>query len=176
MGREIRRVPSDWQHPKRANGNYIPLHDGYEKAVAEWDEENDQWEKGFVRDWSKHPERAFKPKDETSTGTYEEYAGDRPEAGDYMLVGHSAESRTHLMMYEDCSEGTPISPAFATPEELAHWLADNGASAFGGMTATYDQWLATCKSGWSVGAVFTPETSLVSGVEGEFLMDQRKEG
>jgi len=49
------------------------------------------------------------------------------------------------MMYENTSEGTPISPPFETPEELARWLADNNASAFGGMTATYEQWLATCK-------------------------------
>jgi hypothetical protein len=176
MGREIRRVPTDWQHPKRANGNDIPLFDEYEKAVAEWDEEKDQWKKGFVHDWSKHPERVFKPKDETNTGPYEEYAGERPDAEDYMLVGCPPESRTHLMMYETCSEGTPISPAFATPEELAHWLADNGASAFGGMTADYESWLATCQKGSAIGAVFTPETGLVSGVEGEFLLDQRKEG
>jgi len=50
------------------------------------------------------------------------------------------------MMYETCTEGTPISPAFATPEELARWLADNEASAFGGMTASYEGWLRTIKS------------------------------
>jgi hypothetical protein len=32
------------------------------------------------------------------------------------------DQRTHLMMYETCTEGTPISPAFETPEELALWL------------------------------------------------------
>jgi uncharacterized membrane-anchored protein len=58
-----------------------------------------------------------------------------------------ASQRTHLMMYETTSEGTPLSPAFATAEELAAWLADNGASAFAGQTATYEQWLATCRSG-----------------------------
>jgi hypothetical protein len=71
---------------------------------------------------------------------------------------------TMLMMYEDTSEGTPISPAFATPEELARWLADSGASAFGNMTATYEQWLATCKAGWSVGMVMQGRR-IMSGVE-----------
>ena len=42
------------------------------------------------------------------------------------------------MIYETCSEGSPISPAFETPEELARWLTDN---SFGSMTATYEQWL-----------------------------------
>lgn len=40
----------------------------------------------------------------------------------------SAKKRTHLQMYETCSEGTPISPVMATAEELAHWLADKLAA------------------------------------------------
>ena len=28
MGREVRRVPADWQHPKDARGRFIPLFDG----------------------------------------------------------------------------------------------------------------------------------------------------
>lgn len=71
---------------------------------------------------------------------YEQWAGQRPHKDDYM-PNWLAEQRTHLMMYEDTSEGTPISPAFATPEELARWLADNGASIFGNSTATYERWL-----------------------------------
>jgi putative sterol carrier protein len=57
----------------------------------------------------------------------------------------TAEEATHFMMYETCSEGTPISPAFSTIEELAHYLADNGISAFGSQTADYDHWLKICK-------------------------------
>lgn len=71
---------------------------------------------------------------------------------------------TMLCMYEDTSEGTPISPAFETPEKLARWLADNKASAFGGMTATYEQWLATCREGYSVGMVMAGGR-MMSGVE-----------
>lgn len=48
---------------------------------------------------------------------------------------------THLMMYETCSPGTPISPACDTPESLARWLADNQANAWSGFTWTYEQWL-----------------------------------
>ena len=44
-------------------------------------------------------------------------------------------------MWETTSEGSPISPVFAAPEELARWLADNGASTFGSDTTTYEKWL-----------------------------------
>jgi hypothetical protein len=69
------------------------------------------------------------------------------------------------MMYETTSEGTPISPAFATPEELAHWLDDNDASSFAGMTASYEAWLATIKRGSAPSAIFTPQIGMISGVE-----------
>jgi hypothetical protein len=53
-----------------------------------------------------------------------------------------------FQMWETVSEGSPISPVFATPEELARWLADNGASSFGRDTATYEQWLKMISAGW----------------------------
>lgn len=31
MGREVRKVPADWQHPKEGD-RYTPLSDGYTKA------------------------------------------------------------------------------------------------------------------------------------------------
>ncbi len=56
-------------------------------------------------------------------------------------------------MWETTSEGSPISPVFSTPEELAKWLSDTGASSFGRMTATYDEWLGMIKVGWAPSAV-----------------------
>jgi len=110
MGREVRRVPKDWKHPKRDDGSYEPLCDNY------------------MPDW--------------------------PE-----------EERTHYIMYEDVSEGTPISPAFETPEQLARWLADNKASSFGNSTATYEQWLRMILGpGWCASAVLDKK-GFRSGVE-----------
>ena len=74
-------------------------------------------------------------------------------------------------MWEDCTEGSPISPVFKTPEELAQWLADNKASAFGSMTATYEQWLATIKKGYAIGMVCGPNIKLQSGVEYNAILD-----
>lgn len=88
---------------------------------------------------------------------------DKPDPDLYMPE-FAPGTATHLMMFETCTEGTPISPAFATPEELARWLADNNASAFGSRTATYEQWLAVCRGGWAPSAV-VQGGRLMSGVE-----------
>jgi hypothetical protein len=166
MGREVRMVPVGWQHPKDGDGKYIPLLRGkYATAAAEWDEGYAHWQNGEVENWgAKAGESKWKPRDtDDETSTYSEWSGRRPSPDDYM-PNFPEGTATMLMMYEDTSEGTPISPAFATPEELARWLADTGASAFGGMTATYAQWLATCKAGWSVGIVMEGDR-MMSGVE-----------
>jgi hypothetical protein len=68
-------------------------------------------------------------------------------------------------MWETTSEGSPISPVFATPEELARWLADNSASTFGSDTAPYEVWLKMIKgSGWAMSAVMD-EKGFRSGVD-----------
>lgn len=162
MGREIRRVPKDWQHPKRKNGEFIPLFEGRNITTEQqkWDEGAAKWAEGLRNDWN----GGWKALEDDERGmTFEDWYGGRPIADDYMPEWPEEEC-THMMMYETTSEGTPISPAFETPEELARWLADNNASAFGGMTATYDQWLNTCKTGWAPSAV-CDANRMYSGVE-----------
>ena len=161
MGREVRRVPENWEHPKDAQGRYISLSEDYNRRREEWDEGKEKWEQGLRDDWMGGWKEISEEDRELS---YEEWSGERPEAKDYMPEWSESE-KTHLQMYETCSEGSPISPVMATPEELAHWLADNEASAFGGMTASYEAWLATIKIGSSVSAVAGPGTGFVSGVE-----------
>lgn len=171
MGREVRLVPADWQHPKAFNSyrqrmEYVPLHDSrgrtYATEAAEWDEGWAKWQEGLCRDYGEGEQ--WKPVDEEDRHTrYTDYAGPRPSPDDYM-PNWPDEQRTHLMMYEDTSEGTPISPAFETPEELARWLADNGASSFGSDTATYEQWLPMCRGGWAPSMVMSGGR-LMSGVE-----------
>lgn len=171
MGREIRMVPKGWQHPKypddyyepRLRGRYVPLHrGGFAAADADWDEGYAKWQDGLVRNYGEGGE--WRPRTEEDGPTYTLYAGARPSPDEYMPEW-SKDQATMFVMYEDTSEGTPISPAFETPEALAHWLADTGASAFGGMTATYEQWLATCQRGFAASAIVS-SAGLVSGVEG----------
>jgi hypothetical protein len=172
MGREVRMVPADWQHPKawnaiRSEEHHIPLYEGgfgggYEAQAAEWDEGWRKWQRGLCRQYDDG--EPWGPIDlEYRSMRYTDYAGQRPSPDDFM-PDWPADQRTHFMMYEDTSEGTPISPAFATAEELAQWLADNNASAFGGQTASYEAWLRVAKGGFACSAVIEGGV-LKSGVE-----------
>ena len=151
MGREIRRVPADWEHPVReGTKRLIPLYDGYTQDLKD-----------------------FADKIESDGLVYAlDYFGGGPLKDDYM-PDWPKEERTHYMMYETCSEGTPISPAFLTPEELARWLADTGASSFGGMTSTYEEWLICCKGRSALSAVFTSEKGMQSGVSAMANLDKK---
>lgn len=162
MGRTVRMVPADWQHPKNDQGHYIPLLEGpYDAAAKDWDESWRMWQQGKREAWGDGEK--WVDRDDRHTGTYTEYAGARPSPDDYM-PDWPTDARTHFMMYEDTSEGTPISPAFDTPEKLARWLADNGASGFGSSTASYEDWLSTCKRGWAPRMIMQGGV-LSSGVE-----------
>lgn len=166
MGREVRRVPATWQHPMEKKRDaltgcfvdrYKPLVVGehYQTDGDEWDEACAKWKSGWRPDYCTDPEDRNK--------SYEQYAGQRPHRDDYM-PNWPAEERTHLMMYENTSEGTPISPAFETAEELARWLVDNKASAFGSELGSYEGWMRTIELGWAPSMVFT-SAGVTSGVE-----------
>lgn len=157
MGREVRRVPADWQHPRdELTGRYKPLYGhGYSECLSEWNEENAKWSRGEFPDYAC---------EESKLMSYSEWAGDQPKRCDYMPEWPD-EQRTHLMMYETTSEGTPISPAFETPEELARWLADTEASAFGSSTASYEGWLRVARGGYAPSAVSVNGGPMVSGVD-----------
>jgi hypothetical protein len=147
MGREVRRVPPGWEHPTDEFGDFKPLFGDFLSAEADFLKELED----------NHGDLAKTRK------TY----GEPPVPEDYMPIWAEGEA-TLLCMYETCTEGTPISPAFETPEELARWLADTGASAFGYETASYESWLATIRAGWSVSAVGV-NGHIVNGVAYEGL-------
>jgi len=151
MGREVRRVPADWEHPKHEvldwrTGcmveRYKPLLPGerYAPAAAEF----------LAKANAEGLQEAI------------EWCG-CPNRDDYM-PDWTAEQRTHLMMYEDTTEGTPISPAFETPEELARWMVDNKASAFGRATGSYEGWLRVARGGWAP-SMIASAAGVVSGVD-----------
>lgn len=72
------------------------------------------------------------------------------QEGDYM-PNWSESERTHYQMYEVVTEGTPISPVMATPEELACWLVENGVEHIPGKQLPYDVWLAFIKGDLTTG-------------------------
>lgn len=120
MGREIRRVPPHWDHPTQAckhspwNGgcDYAKAHDGrclkplmqgYGDAKAEF--EKMQVEKGL--------QEAL------------DYFGRAPDMNDYVPDWKEDEA-TWFQVYETVSEGTPVTPPFATREELVEYLVKHG--------------------------------------------------
>jgi hypothetical protein len=50
-------------------------------------------------------------------------------------------------LWEDCSEGSPISPVFAALDDLCEWAAEH-ATTFGPYTATADEWKAMLDGGF----------------------------
>lgn len=129
MGREIRRVPPNWQHPKKEKPNYRthqmeqvyqPLFDEpYIKALNEWLEEHLQWEDGT------HPAFAEHGYTKVEYPHYAHYGGNGPDV-EYYRPNWKPEEMTWWQVYETVSEGTPVSPPFATREELVDYLVTNG--------------------------------------------------
>jgi hypothetical protein len=107
---------------------------------------------GSKKWWDEHPQFHDDPDEQ------------EPDPAEYMPQW-APEECTHYQMYETCTEGSPISPVMGTPEELAQWLADNNASSFGDMTATYEQWLAVCRSTTNTIGLVGTNQGLISGVE-----------
>lgn len=142
MGREIRMVPPNWRHPKsdRRDG-YRPMFDeNYEEAKEEWINGLNEWIAGTHEDYEKHGDGC----------DYWEWDGNPPERDQYHVF--SKEDATWFQVYETVSEGTPVSPPFATKEELAQWLSIAGdfwcQSRPDERAPTIEQARAFVNSGW----------------------------
>lgn len=127
MGREIRRVPVGWEHPTtirtffRRSGwfeeeSFVPMFDDdYTTVVSEWDQGKSQWEAGT------HPDQE---KSSAQGQSWEEWWGRRPDPDEYMPAFD--EPCDGWCVYENVSEGTPVTPVFASAEELIDYLVANG--------------------------------------------------
>lgn len=123
MGREIRRVPPNWQHPKTKRPNYQigrmeecyqPLHDDdVETAFKTWLEGWAKWPQDEECDPA-NPYRSFC-----------EWNGEPPDP-EYYRPAWKDEEATWYQVYETVSEGTPVTPPFATKEELVDYLVASG--------------------------------------------------
>ena len=73
MGREVRKVPANWNHPKRSDGSFKPLFDGFTCRCEDWDRECAKWNAGEFANWVS---------EESKKLTFEEYEGERPKPED----------------------------------------------------------------------------------------------
>lgn len=147
-----RRVAPDWVHPTDADGRHIPLFDGT-KLLAEqahWDECAVRWAQGEVfgylgvgiddktiHDWS--------PKTPHDLDmTMEHYYGDRPNPA-YYSPAWTPEQATAWQVYEEVSEGTPISKVWMDLDTMAREIAEEHGHSYEAMRKKI---LATLEHGW----------------------------
>jgi hypothetical protein len=123
MSREIRRVPANWNHPKKNNGSYKPLSDDYVGTLKYYKESVDDFIKYMTEIIKKGKVKVYDEvwKDPKKLYEYltEEEQMNPPNINDYMPNGD------WYQLFEGVSEGTPLSPPFKTKEELVNWLSNN---------------------------------------------------
>ena len=111
MGREIRMVPPNWEHPKNEYGEYIPMHDRtFDEAFTEYAKNYNTWKNKTHENYS----------DEYSFGDW--FGGIYPNG----YRPEFKEEPTWFQVYETVSEGTPVTPPFETKEELVEYLVKHG--------------------------------------------------
>lgn len=117
MGREIRMVPPNWVHPRMENGNLQPMFDKtFADAATDWKREFAEWESGVRPDYCD---------DEASKSLeYWEWNVGPPDRAYYRP--YSDAEASWFQLWETVTEGTPISPPFATRDALSHHLATKG--------------------------------------------------
>jgi hypothetical protein len=67
-------------------------------------------------------------------------------------------------IWETVSEGSPVSPVFATPEELARWMVVPGNDTSVSKGTTYEQWMGFLKVGWAPSGYSDSEHGFQDGV------------
>lgn len=118
-------MPPNWEHPKRSpdndpykRGGYQPMYNSrFEERFAEWLADFDRIRAGDLTDF----ERECYP---SGLAEWLQDEGVAPHPAYY--VPYKSEDATWFQVYETVSEGTPVSPPFATKEELIDYLAAHG--------------------------------------------------
>lgn len=119
--REIRCVAPDWEHPKSKYGWYIPLGGAFRIAMNHWTEGAKAWD-GLIED-ELAPKRSEYP-----AGAEYHKLFPRPSPRDFMPTW-AADKATAYQIYENATEGTPLSPVLPDRGALRKWFIDQGYPA-----------------------------------------------
>ena len=129
MGREIRKVPPNWEHPlmdcphspwkggcdyalKHGGKCHQQLHDRPFREAAK------EWKKEFAAFQKKRPKGA-------EGLEFWEWHGDPPDRKYYRPDWKNGEA-TWFQVYQTVGEGSPTTPPFSTREELVEYLVKYG--------------------------------------------------
>lgn len=100
-------------------------------------------------------------------GSVEAYPGQRAEAEAWEPT--EPPKGDGWQLWETVSEGSPISPVFATTEELARWMSSPaytwGAVKTDDDRPSYETALSFITAGWAPSFIASAQTGIVSGVE-----------
>lgn len=187
MGRELRRVIPNWEHPQyehydyfrhKAEMRYQPMFDrSYTEDMDEWIANYQLWKEG------KHPDQIDgSGKDYVR---YAEWSGGPPDH-EYYRPEWKADEMTWWQVYETVSEGTPVTPPFETREKLVEYLVENGdfwdqhRRANGDTIMSCDPWSREAAQRFVFGSGWAPSMiaiggELMSGVDGLAKLDKQND-
>lgn len=141
----MRRVPADWEHPRGYEYDpkqFKPLLDNdFDEEAREWYANAELWTKGEHPDQNRDKFRIRTLRRTPGNSEWKEVSREdfmaryrwfhewgpsfRRQRDEYMAHWIGDRARTHFQWYENTSEGTPLSPVFATEAELMEWLEAN---------------------------------------------------
>lgn len=127
MGREIRRVPKGWEHPRDERGNYQPMFDKIYEG-DKWIEACCAWHRRDVVKLLEIDEDMFcgcDPDEIFRENPYYWEWTDNPPNREWYRHEFDAPA-DHFQIYENVSEGTPVSPVFESKAEMTKWLISQG--------------------------------------------------
>ena len=166
MGRELKRVPMDFDWPihQTWKGYICPYsshpckackdHPGYSKEAQQI--RHDFWSNNSAligsRETYQHviktcEERGVSANCTACNGEGEFWHSEEIKNLAENFEGYDPPSGEGFQLWETTSEGSPISPVFPSLEELCQWLCETGASWFGSHTADYNQWMSMLSKG-----------------------------
>ena len=141
MGREIRRVPPNWEHPRR-ECEHSPWAGGCDEAKShgdmcfqpQFDERIDDALATWLADldrvragkWQKIERECYPAERGRPCVRLAAWLNEHSPPDPAYYRAYSNADATWWQVYETVSEGTPASPPFATQAELIDYLATNG--------------------------------------------------
>lgn len=143
MGRELRKVPAGWDHPKTSDGKFQPMfNEFYGDAMDTWIKAHNDWLAGT------HSDLIDDPSLKEKYPFYAMYHGGCPDVEYYHTKKYTEAELTHIQLYETTSEGTPKGPVFRADEfeKLCEWAAVN-ATTFASFKATKEEWMKMLSNG-----------------------------
>ena len=147
MGREIRRVPPNWEHPECTGFMKTgpqPMRDTeYAPHIEKWMDGYFLWKIGEHQHQKENPDHK---------GEYWDLVGCPPNP--LYFRPKFKEEPTWYQVYENVTEGTPCTPPFETKEELVNYLVEHGETF--GMGQKWDRKAAEqfVDDGWVPTAIF----------------------